>query len=326
MDHLEHTSEGRLLHALSDGRFHSGTALGAALGLTRAGVGRALARLRARGLPVEAVRGRGYRIPGGYEPLVARELLARWHGAGLRPLPAALRVEFFPDSTNDLALQAPERGISVVLAEGQRAGRGRLGRSWLSPLGGLYCSLACDFDALPEPPVPLALGAAVALAVALRARGIEVMVKWPNDLLIAGHKVGGILTELRGEPQGPCRIVVGVGLNLRPPGGAAHLGAEPGTLFAADAAQGMRNQLAGDAVLAVASAAARFQAEGVAPLLAGWEAFDALRGQRLWLACGPRTVIGTACGIDASGRLRLHTEAGYETFSSGEAQLIPEHG
>jgi len=320
VEHLEQASEGRLLDALADGRFHAGPRLGEALALSRAGVGRVAARLRRYGLRVEAVRGRGYRIPGGYEPLTPEALLAGWRGIEGDD-PGLLQVAFRPGSTNDLALQARGHGTSVVFAEGQRAGRGRQGRAWVSPLGGIYASVARDFDTLPEPPAPLALAVAAAIARTLCGYGVAASVKWPNDLQVDGRKVGGILTELHGEPQGPCRLVVGIGLNLHPPEAPGHLGASPGGLRAEAGSGPARNRLAGAAAGVVASVAARFQADGVAPLLAGWDSLDPLRGRQVTLARGPCRVAGEACGIDAHGRLLVRTATGLEAFSSGEAQL-----
>jgi len=318
--HLERTSEGWLLSALADGCFHSGTELGGALGLSRAGVGRAVARLRRYGLRVEAVRGRGYRIPGGYEPLTHEGLLAGWRDTASGP-PAMLQVDFRPASTNDLAWQAQARGTSAVFAEGQRAGRGRQGRSWASPLGGVYASVARDFDTLPESPAPVALAVAVAIAHVLYSYGIAAAVKWPNDLQVDGRKIGGILTELYGEPQGPCRLVTGIGLNLHAPEAPGHLGVSPGGLQSRSGNGLARNRLAGAAAGAVASVAARFQADGVAPLLRGWDRLDALRGRQVILVRGSYRVAGEARGIDAQGRLRVRTTSGLEAFSSGEAQL-----
>ncbi|MCG5542035.1 MULTISPECIES: biotin--[acetyl-CoA-carboxylase] ligase [unclassified Halorhodospira] len=320
VQHLDRNTETRLLRTLSDGRFASGTALGEALGIGRAGVARAVARLRQAGLRIDAVRGRGYRIPGGYDPLDAVRARQAWVAAG-GPDPSRFECLYRPASTNEHALQTAERGTGVVFAEGQCAGRGRLGRAWVSPLGNIYLSVVHDFATVPEPPAPLALGVAVSLAEGLRPLGVPVQVKWPNDLLVAGRKIGGILTELRGDPLGPCRVVIGVGLNRYVPAATDHRGLSPGALTDAQVPGTERSTLAGSVAAWVAVGARRFERDGLAPLLVGWEAVDALAGQTVHLEGGGRTTSGVARGIDEHGRLRVETERGLACFASGEAHL-----
>ncbi len=322
VDHLNSNIEGRLLLMLADGAFHSGTRLGQALGMGRAGVARVIGRLEQAGLTVDAVRGRGYRVPGGYEPLDRDALCHRLAQGGGQN--AQVRCEFRPDSTNEIALAQPIASSPVVvLAEGQAAGRGRIGRTWQSPLGGVYASLARDFSVLPESPAPLALGIGVQLALALRQLGWAVHVKWPNDLLLNGAKVGGILSELRGEPLGPCRMVIGVGLNRACPGDVRTSAAEmsAGALTPGAMTGGSRNDLAALVSGVLVSASARFQKAGLAPLLDGWDQCDALMGRQVALVRGDERVVGRVLGIDGMGRLRLNTDRGIVAFSSGEAHL-----
>lgn len=324
MEHLDQHTEGRLLQALRDGRFASGTVLGQTLGIGRAGVGRAVDRLRQAGLRVDAVRGRGYRIPGGYTPLDPGALREAWRHSGA-PEPILFECLYRPNSTNEYAMQAGGRGTGVVFAEGQGAGRGRLGRTWSSPLGNLYLSVVHDFDALAEAPAPLALAVAVAIAEGLRRHCVPVTVKWPNDLLVAGRKVGGILTELRGDPLGPCRVVVGVGINRTVPNMPVPGRLPAGAIGEAELPGLGRSSLAGLVGGWVAVAAARFGSHGLKPFLDHWPALDALDGRSVRLETGEgRGVAGVARGIDEQGRLRVQTERGLQSFASGEAHLAQE--
>ncbi|ABM61651.1 biotin--[acetyl-CoA-carboxylase] ligase [Halorhodospira halophila] len=320
MEHLDQNTETRLLRALSDGRFASGTVLGQHLGIGRAGVARAVSRLRQAGVRIDAVRGRGYRIPGGYAALDPAAVRRAWEAVGAPP-PSRLECLYRPPSTNADAFRTAARGTGVVFAEGQAAGRGRLGRAWASPLGNIYFSVVHDFDAVPEPPAPLALGVAVALAHGLRGVGVPARVKWPNDLLVAGCKIGGILTELRGDPLGPCRVVMGVGLNRQMPEVTDPRGLPPGALSEPQGPELDRSWLAGAAAGWVALAARRFEAHGLAPLIADWPALDALHGQTVELEAAGRTTRGIARGIDEHGRLRVETDQGPVALASGEAHL-----
>jgi BirA family biotin operon repressor/biotin-[acetyl-CoA-carboxylase] ligase len=231
------------------------------------------------------------------------------------------QVTVFPviDSTNTwLLAQAPAAGIRACLADCQTAGRGRMGRQWVSPpSSGLYLSLRRDFAAPPQPALALALGAA--LLQVLQALGAaELYLKWPNDILWRKtHKLAGILVETRQIATGGWAVVAGVGINV--------LALPAQTLDRPVAALARlveklppRNVLAGQITAALAQAFERFAAEGFAPFLPLWQQADGLCGQALQLRAGQRVIKGMARGISADGGLRLETEAGIEVFYSAQ--------
>ncbi|TAN42194.1 MAG: biotin--[acetyl-CoA-carboxylase] ligase [Nitrospirae bacterium] len=123
-------------------------------------------------------------------------------------------------SSNDIALSLPEisgpRTASVIIAEQQEKGRGRLGRTWVSPPGLNICmSMALAPDIEPAHAAFLTISAALAAASALRQEsGLAVLLKWPNDLVVADRKLGGILTEIRTEGRSIRKAAVGIGLNI----------------------------------------------------------------------------------------------------------------
>ena len=320
MQHLEASSAGRVLQRLCDGEYHSGEELGAGLGVTRAAICRAVQRLREYGLAVEACSGRGYRLPGGYEPLHLAGLEAAWRQAG-GEAGAQLRTLFRPASTSDEALRGPPEPTAAYFAEAQSGGRGRFARAWASPLGGLYLSVAYRFARLIEPPAPLAVAVALALARTLRELDAPVSVKWPNDLLLEGGKLGGILTELRGEPQGPCRVVIGVGVNLAAPPGGAEVGDQRAAALPGACYRGRRTALAGRMAAAGAVTARACEAEGLAGLIEDGPRYDALGGRQVTLSAPGRVLVGRACGIDPQGRLIIEHSGGRERVSSGEVQV-----
>ena len=296
-----------LVQHLADGAVHSGRALGEEFALTRAGVARVVDRLRRKGLTVQALRGQGYRIPGGYSVLDRAVITRAWR-ATAGPAPDGIEVSYCPCSTSDLAMRASAAGVGAFVAEGQLAGRGRRGRTWQSPLGDIYLSVYYDFCRLPEVPAPVAVGVANALAQALRAEGVPLEVKWPNDLILGGKKIGGILTELRGEVTGPGRLVIGLGMQQAPISGTD-----------VDRS-GWVGRLAGT----IAATVATFEASGIRPLLAGWSTVDALHGRRVTIRDGADRREGRVQGVDTGGRLLLSTREGAEALSSASAFELRE--
>jgi BirA family biotin operon repressor/biotin-[acetyl-CoA-carboxylase] ligase len=196
--------------------FTSGEALAARLGLSRMAVWKRIRRLKARGYVIEGSPRLGYRLLAAPDKLLPEEII---HGLRTRLFTGPVHYFESLPSTNDRAKELAAVGApegTLVVAEGQSAGRGRLGRHWESPPGvGLYVSL------LLRPPLPphelpqITLTTAVAVARALeRAADAAPEIKWPNDLLLAGKKVGGILTEMETEADQIRYLVVGLGLNV----------------------------------------------------------------------------------------------------------------
>jgi BirA family biotin operon repressor/biotin-[acetyl-CoA-carboxylase] ligase len=246
-------------------------------------------------------------------------------------LPAALcaqlvRIEVVASTQSTqadaLAAGAPERGCALFLAEHQLGGVGRQGRAWHSAPAdaSLPFSLARRF-ARPLPALSgLSLVAGIALAEAL---GLDaVRLKWPNDLVAQGRKLGGILVNLRNAGDGDCEAVIGVGLNLRLPADAA-IDQPWIDLAALGAAPESRNLLVARLLSALLPALELFEAEGLAPFHARWQRLDALSGQPVQVLDGPRVHAGESAGISASGALRLRDGAGVREFASGEVSLRP---
>ena len=194
----------------------SGEALATRLGLSRAAVWKRVNRLKEMGYEISGSPSQGYRLLKVPDKLFPQEIT---QGLKARYLRGPIHYFAVLPSTNDLAKELGAQGApegTLVVAEGQSRGRGRLGRSWESPAGlGLYVSL------LLRPPLPptempaLTLTAAVAAVRALsRAAGVAPGIKWPNDLLLGGRKLGGILTEMETEADRIRHLVVGLGLNI----------------------------------------------------------------------------------------------------------------
>jgi BirA family transcriptional regulator, biotin operon repressor / biotin---[acetyl-CoA-carboxylase] ligase len=321
----------RVFAELCDGEFHSGEGLAKALGVTRSAVWKAANALRDLGTPIEAVRNRGYKLVGTGEPLAAsriQRLLPQETGESI----ARLDVAWTTASTNaDLVERAyPAQGRSdVLLAEFQTAGRGRRGRTWLAPPGGAVClSLSWTFPEVPRDAGALSLAVGVCVLRALSSQGVpDVRLKWPNDVLVDGRKLGGILIELRAESGGPACVVVGIGLNVAL--GAellekiAATGLQAIDLASATASPVSRNALAAGVIDCCIRGLREFERDGLRPFVDEWQRADALQGYDISVQAGDEAVRGVARGIDLSGALLVETREGLKKFFSGEVTVRP---
>ena len=221
-----------------------------------------------------------------------------------------------------LASETPAQGCALFLAEHQRAGQGRQGRGWVSAPAdaSLAMSLSRRFGRTPAAMSGLSLVAGIAVAEALAVDGVGL--KWPNDLVAGGRKLGGILVNLRTAPGGACDAVVGIGINLALPEGAGI--DQPWTdLQRCGAAPRPRNELVAAVLDVLLPALARFDAEGLAPFLERWHRLDAYAGRQVRVLDGERVHEGRLDGITASGALRLQAGGEECIFHSGEVSLRP---
>ncbi len=318
---------GELVTLLSDGEFRSGEALGETLGVSRMAVWKHIKSLRAAGLDIEVVKGRGYRLqvpcslldaPGVLDAMTdrARALLGPLH--------------IFPeiDSTSSWLCTQAQQGApqgSACFAEMQHGGRGRRGRNWVSPFAAnLYGSVLWRSHSGAAELGGLSLVAGVALMRALQAVGIDrAGLKWPNDVLVDGAKLAGILVDVTGEASGPCAAIIGIGINVRMPDDAAgSIGQRWTDLHRLAPETGLtRNRLAGGVLAQLLPALDEFERHGLAAFLDEWQQYDLVTGREIELQLPGGTVTGTACGIDASGALLVDSHDGRRRFTSGEVSL-----
>lgn len=243
--------------------------------------------------------------------------------------PALFKVEILDscESTNTLLLNRVQQGVpsgSVVVCERQTAGRGRRGRAWLSAPGdSLTFSLLWRFPAGMPPPMGLSLAVGVAAAHALDDLGAAgVSLKWPNDILVDGAKLGGILVETVSE--GGCHVaVIGLGLNIHLPREIADaVGIEAGALSSVMAYAPSRNLLLARLLRALADVLEAFGRSGFAAFAEEWRARNAHAGQQVRiLAEGAAPLEGCCAGVGDDGALLLETAAGMRRIVSGEVSL-----
>jgi BirA family biotin operon repressor/biotin-[acetyl-CoA-carboxylase] ligase len=321
-----------LLSLLADGAIHAGPELGAALGCTRAAVWKQVAALRAMGLPAESRGRQGYCIPGGVELLDAGRLRTALSPPARQAL-VGLEVAFSIDSTSAYLLGQAMPGpgeVTCCLAEYQAGGRGRRGRRWLSPVArGLCLSLGARLERGGHELPTLSLVAGVAVIRALEVVGARgAMLKWPNDVILGGGKLGGILVDVAGEPGGPLHVVVGVGINVHGAPVASDIALTGGLppVSLSDAAGGLhpsRNALAAALIDSLAAAIAEFDAHGFAPFLDAWRRADFLAGRTIELEVAGRTGSGTARGIADDGTLLIESGGAVHRVVAGEVTLRP---
>ena len=219
---------------------------------------------------------------------------------------------------------APAHGTRAWLAERQTAGRGRRGRRWASPMAAhVYLSLSHRFDAGLPALQGLSLAVGVAAADALHALGYpRVRLKWPNDLMADGRKLGGILVEIGGDAGGPLRVVVGLGINVAMPAAAARDIDQPWCDLAGLSGGAPDRHAVCVALLDVLlPMLARFEREGLAPWLERWARHDLLAGRAVRVVEGGRVYEGIAVGIAEDGALRLRGTDGERRCHAGEASL-----
>jgi BirA family biotin operon repressor/biotin-[acetyl-CoA-carboxylase] ligase len=313
----------QLLHILADGEFHSGEALAEQLGISRASVFNALADVAEHGVALQRIRGRGYRLARPWQRLEREEVL-RWLGDAAGQFDIGILPQAVSSNTLLLQRAAPDAAPSggVLAVELQTAGRGRMGRVWRSGLGStltfsLLWRFACGLNALSG----LSLAVGVAIVRALNGLGAQgVRLKWPNDILTAQGKLGGVLIEAQGDMLGPSAVVIGIGLNCSLPDHLAERIDQP-----ADALDEIcgdvptRDRLLAVVLQELGGVLRQFAQEGFAAFGDEWARYHIHQGQPVRLRMADGSVVsGIARGVSESGELRLETAQGIRQFNSGD--------
>jgi BirA family biotin operon repressor/biotin-[acetyl-CoA-carboxylase] ligase len=300
----------------------SGAKIAKEIGVTRQQVWRWVQKLRALGVKVSGHARTGYHIERMPDILVPRLLAHRLHSTSF----AKHIYHFFKvDSTNTVALRLGEEGGphgTVVLAEEQTAGRGRAGRSWVSEKSsGIYATV------LLRPPIPPAQAPLLTLVAGLAARdavveetGIELDIRWPNDLLAGGRKFCGILTEMHAEPDRVHYAVVGIGINVNQTKMPAEFAGTATSLRMVTGRVHPRIELLIRLLRHLDRYYNEFIAEGAAPILRRFaEVSSYYEGKRVRITTAAETYVGTTAGLEPSGVLRVKRDDGrIEAVVSGD--------
>jgi BirA family biotin operon repressor/biotin-[acetyl-CoA-carboxylase] ligase len=322
------TTDAKILSALRanpDGV--SGAQLAEQLAISRAAIWSRIEELRQAGYEIEAGPHFGYRLIGSPDALHADDLLARL--GKTKVIGRDIRVFEETTSTNDVIEKLARDGVKegvVVFAESQTKGRGRLGRKWMSPTHkGLWFSVLLRPELSPQETTQLTVASATALRRAIKnVTGLVAEIKWPNDLLIGGRKVVGILTEMSAEVDRVRHVTLGIGVDVNqdasdfPPElrkTATSLKVETGEEIS-------RAGLATEILRELDFDYARI-CGGKFPAVADeWESGCATIGKNVSVQMGARQIRGCAESLDDDGALLVRTEHGHlERVIGGDVTL-----
>lgn len=314
----DQTKKLEILRLLSDGHFHSGEELGEQLNISRAAISKHINVIQHWGLEIYKVKGKGYSLSSSIELLQPDVVYHK-----KLPIPEILGVV---DSTNQYLLNnmnSLESGQSCF-AEYQSAGRGRRGRSWVSPFGGnIYLSLYWELEDGLAATMGLSLAVGVAVVEALENIGCrDLKLKWPNDIYWNNRKLGGVLIELSAQSGGAAHIVIGIGINV-----------DLSERFAAEIDQPwvdlktiigqrhIRNELANELLRSLEVTMRDFERFGLSHFVERWNKYDNFNGQEISLQLGNSITTGVCKGIDAQGALLLSNTNGLTAYNGGEISI-----
>lgn len=322
----------KALHSAS-GQAVSGEVLAEQLGVSRMAISKAVSKLNANGYQIDSRPRVGYALTALPQTINAEAVSALVDSKFWKHVAVFEQV----GSTNDEARKALGEGVAtpaVFVAREQTQGRGRLGRRWTSSLGGLYVSILVTDRVDIAQASSLSLVAGLCVAEVLGEQGIEAHVKWPNDVIVEGHKIAGILIEMTSDVDGVNSLVIGIGLNVNRPNSAeSPNGANEQALdsHAKPAYISDRiGQIASESGLC-ASLLDSFQnkysqwlAQGFAPFVEQFSDVQAQRGEEVTVSnpLGDVVANGIVRGVDESGKLLLETApTEIVSISSGEVTL-----
>ena len=299
----------------------SGEEISHQLGISRAAIWKHINELRDLGYDITAVPHLGYRL------LSCPDRLYPWEIKYLQKNKFVGKVIYYyenlsstMDKAMDLALKGAEEG-TVVVAEGQTKGKGRMGRVWLSPkYKGIYFSLIIKPNLLLKQAPVLTLISAVAICEAIKQRiNLETQIKWPNDILLGNKKIAGILTELSAEMDIVHAIIVGVGINVN--NDRKTLPYQASSLKEITGCKVNRIDLLKNILFCFEQRYLEFQKQGIKEILDKWCHLSATLGRRvrLSLSTQKKELVGEAVNIDGDGGLLIRQDSGLiERVISGD--------
>jgi len=313
----------KILNFLKEHRadFISGEELSHRLGVSRTAVWKHIQDLRENGYDIMAQPHQGYRLVSVPDRLLKDEITYK---LDTRAFGQKVISYAAVGSTNDTAFSLAEQGAvegTLVVAEKQTKGRGRLGRIWVSQEGGIYASLILRPEMAPSSAGLITLMAAVGIVRAIQElTGLEAQVKWPNDILIHGKKVCGILTEMSAEQDRVKFCVLGFGINVSQPANA--LPAAAVSLAKASGAGVRRVDVVRHALVSLEQVYDLLRQQRFAELLAAWKGHSATLGQRVKVHNHNRVLEGVAQDLDEGGALLVRDDSGkMHRVVSGDVSL-----
>ena len=289
----------------------SGEDISKELGVSRASIWKHIETLRDLGYEIEASPHLGYKLIARPDRLIPEELK---DNLKTKLLGKKILAYKSLDSTNDTAYYLAENGEkegTVVIAEQQKKGKGRQGRHWASPKGGIYLSCIVKPDIEPKEVAKITLVSAVAVCASIREiANVPAMIKWPNDIIIKKKKVCGILTEMKAEQDRVDFVIVGIGVNvdmpikLLPKEAISLIKESDNRLSKVDLAKKILENLEHYLIL--------FKEDGFDKIRDEWRHLSTTLGQNVRIYCHDKKIEGQALDVDEDGALVVRLESGFQ--------------
>lgn len=311
----------QILDILSDGLFHSGERLGARLGISRTAISKHISQLRTLGLDVFSVTGKGYKWANPTALLNESTILSYFNE--LRDI----QVHRFNviDSTSTFMKKnvAKHHSGDVCVAEAQTHGRGRQGKTWISPFGSnLYFSMYWCFSAGMQALSGLSLVVGIALCEVLRRHySVNAQLKWPNDVYVNDKKVAGILVEIEGQADDHCHCIIGIGLNICMPEQVSGIDQPWINLQSVTQEKIDKNRLVAQLMANLIQTIEQFEQSGLTDFTSLWEQYDWLKSQQVTLFLSGKGIEGVARGINSHGALMVEVQGKVQPFYGGEVSV-----
>lgn len=319
----------RIISLLNKGDFISGSAIGDKLKITRSAVWKYMKQLETYGIEIISDKTRGYAMQQPIVLLDALEIIKNCSDVENR---FSLEVFNSLDSTSDYLKKSPramrehsEKKLQICLTEQQTKGRGRFGRSWLSPFGkNIYFSCLWNVQKDISELAGLSLVVGMAVIKTLKNIGISeaIKIKWPNDILYLNKKLAGVLIEINAETHGHSQVIIGIGLNINMLDDDGEIGQGWTSLQTITNNQQDRNLIVALLIQNLLVVLDQFQEEGFKSFQKEWLQHDALLHKKISLDHGRKTVTGVVCGVNDQGNLLLrHADESLLAYSSGDASI-----
>jgi BirA family biotin operon repressor/biotin-[acetyl-CoA-carboxylase] ligase len=334
----------KILSILADNQYHSGEYLAQVFSTSRAAVCKRIAKINIflqtntyNYLEIISITGKGYCLNKPFDYVCSDSITQQLQ---INHNINNTQIDFFPiiDSTNNYLINLPIAvdQYHICLAEQQTSGRGRntinQKKSWHSPFGNnIYCSIAWHYQSCQNALLGLSLVAGITLAEILTELGcLGVQLKWPNDILINNKKVAGILTEIYGEPNGGCKLVIGFGLNVFNNYNDQYLDDmnvninRPWTNIVSGLtckSLMQRNNIITSLISKFIVNYQLFIMQGLDSFLARWHRYDLLLNKSINIDIAGQIKQGVYCGIDRSGALLVKIDGVQQVFHSGEVSI-----
>jgi len=299
--------------------YASGEEISHRLGISRQALWKHIQELKHAGYDIVAVPHLGYQLISAPDRLFPLEITR-----GLNTKFIGRKIHYFKtlSSTMDVAMQLGMQGScegTIVLAEAQRKGKGRLGREWFSPkYRGIYLSLVLKPRILPNQVSVLTLLAAVSICEAIKeVTGLNAQIKWPNDILIHNKKLGGILTEINAEMDEIHSVVIGIGINVNNDKKTLVCGAT--SLKEQRKESTNRIELLQEILRRIEKNYLTFQEKASQPIIEKWREYNITLGKRVRIFYHKEHIEGEAIDIDTDGGLLLRKDSGLtQKVTSGD--------